>query len=374
MRGEPSVSELDTLTRLSGSHLTPEVLQRRVWRFGLLDRDPYAWHVRLLADGRVAGNLGENEHRWRLDDDGVVFLDRFDRRSTVFDRTYIDAEGRLGLVGRFSAPGGEDHLLREVDPLGLAAPTGEGVNLVWRRRLPRRPNLVILRANERSLHHQWPREIADSARNWDLCISFYGEAENFPNDHWSEYGALQNKQRQYKALHALLHRGSPLWDYDYIALPDDDVMLSWRDWNELFATCREYRLDLAQPAMSPDGHITHPITIRDERYLLRFVSFVESMTPIFSREALQACVGTFSQTVSGFGLDNIWPKLLGEPRDRMAVIDKTPVVHTRPQGSTYSIEEGIAEGNALQHAYDAPSHVLEFGGVFAEPVRHPERF
>jgi hypothetical protein len=257
--------------------------------------------VRLLPDGRIAARLGDNESFWRLENNRLAFLDGADRRSTVFDRTYVDAQGRLALVGAFQAPGGRDHLLREIEPLGRLAERAEGVDLIWRRRQARRPNLVILRANEESLHLHWPREMVEEDRSWDLCVSFYGAEQNFIADPWSEYRVLQNKQRKFEALHSLLHVGSPLWDYDYIALPDDDIMLSWRDWNALFATCRRRRLDLAQPALSPAGHITHPITGRDERYELRYVSFVEVMTPIFSREALLTCAPTFEGSVSGFG-------------------------------------------------------------------------
>ena len=40
----------------------------------------------------------------------------------------------------------------------------------------RRRNLVVLRANAQSLHTQWPTNIAEEDRNWDLCISWYPAA------------------------------------------------------------------------------------------------------------------------------------------------------------------------------------------------------
>lgn len=360
--------DIDGQTPLHSLTLVPEDLSRRVWQFGPRGHPPYARHVRLLADGRIAGRLGENESFWRVEKNRLVILDQFDRRSTVMDRIYVDEHGRLSLVGAFQAPGGQDHLLREVDPPGSLAEKADGLDLLWRRRGPRRPNLVILRADERSLHINWPREMLEDDRSWDLCISFHGEERNFHADPWSEYQVLQNRQTKYDALHSLLHVGSPLWDYDYIALPDDDLMLSWRDWNDLFSTCREHRLDLAQPALSPAGHGTHPITRQNENYLLRYVSFVEVMTPIFSRRALLACAPTFKGAFSGFGLDNIWPKLLGRSRGRVAIIDKTPVVFTRRPRPPLDIGAAIEEGNNLQWAYDAPSDILEHGGILLDPL------
>lgn len=362
------MSELDDLTPVRLGALSAETLTRRVWRFGVIDQPSYARHVRLLDDGRIAGQLGDNEHRWRIDGQRLAFLDRAEQRSTDFDRVYVDGEGRVAMVGAFRGLEGPPHVLREVDPISAAATTGPA-ELLWRRPRASRRNLVLLRANEDSVHPQWPREMTDEDRNWDLCVSFYGRDENFVGDDGAEYRVLQNHLRKYTAVHALMHAGSPLWDYEYIALPDDDLMLSWRDWNTLFAVCRDHRLELAQPAMSP-GHVVHPITRQDERYRLRYTSFVEVMCPIFSRGALRACVETFRDGFSSFGLDNIWPKLLGEPRDRIAVIDAVAMTHTRPQaaGGAYSIEDAIIEGNALQHLYDAPSHVLEYGGILATPV------
>ncbi|MBW3558987.1 MAG: DUF707 domain-containing protein [Proteobacteria bacterium] len=362
-----SAPGLEGLNLLRSLVLTPEGLTRRVWEFGLVGQGPYARHVRLLPDGRVAGNLGENETFWRIENERVVFLTGADLRSTVFDRIYLEESGRLAMVGPFQAPRGLDHVLREVAPLDALAPASDAPEVIWRRKQAPRPNLVVLRANERSLHVDWPHEMLDSDRSWDLCVSFYGHEENFHADSWSEYRVLQNRTHKFDSLHALLHEESPFWGYEYVAFPDDDLMLSWRNWNELFAICRKYRLDLAQPALDLAGHIAHPITGRDDRFLLRYVSFVEVMTPIFSRQALRACAPNFGRSPSGFGLDNIWPKLLGNPRDRIAIIDQVPVLHTRPPGSQYNIDAAIAEGNAHQHAYDSPSHVLEFGGILADP-------
>ena len=343
-------------------------LSGRVWEWGPLGGGAYARHVRLLPDGRVAGNLSSNESCWRLRDGGLVFLDRFDIRSAVFESAYADPDGRWVLVAHSHAPGGQPHSLREVPP--IAALAGAGVDPVLRGSGPRRPYLVIVRAGEHSLHTRWARTVSSEDRSWDLCVSWYGDPAALPLDDDADLHVLQPGLRKYQALHALLHEASPLWAYDYIALPDDDLMLSWRDWNETFATCREYRLDLAQPALSPTGFVTHPITARDKRHALRYVSFVESMIPVFSREAMRLCIPTLGQTVEGYGLDNIWPKLIGGAgaRDRIAILDDIHVVHTRPIGVSFEVDAAIARGNDLQWAYDAPSKVLEYGGILRKPI------
>lgn len=358
--------QLQGLTRVAAHHWTEADLAQRAWRFGPVDRPPYANYVKLLPNGDVAGELGDNEARWRVVDGQLQFLDRFDRISTKFDQAFLDEEGRFALAGEFLQPPGlAHHVLREVAAGGRLAPSGAGLELIHRPPATKRRNLVVLRANERSLHTQWPRDITDEDRSWDLCLSSYAAKENFGHDDFAEY-QVHHKGMKLEALHQLLHKGSPLWDYDYITLPDDDLMMSWRDLNELFAICRRFELDLAQPSLDPAGvHVAHPITRRNERFLLRYVSFVEVMMPVFSRDALLTCVGTFGETQSGFGADNVWPKLLGEPLNRMAIIDKVAVLHTRPQGANYDVDGAIAEGNRLQHGYHAPSRVLEYGGIRA---------
>ncbi|MBW3558986.1 MAG: hypothetical protein KY449_04330 [Proteobacteria bacterium] len=352
-------------------HLTWEMLERRTWTFGHRDNGPYSRFVRLLPDGRISGFAVENvnERRWGLEGGKLSIIDAWDRKTTVFDEVHLDDEGRLTLLGGFRFhPVGTPHMLKEIpSPAELAPAAGAPELLVKRKGEPRR-NLVVLRANEESLHHQWPRELKDDDRTWDLCVSFYGKDENFDAPDFAEYRALQNKQHKFSALYDLLHEGSPLLEYDYVMLPDDDLMMNWRDINEMFALCRDYKLQLAQPALDPSGFANHAITLRQWGTLLRFTSFVELMIPIFSREALRMCVPTFKGSTGGFGLDNIWPKLLGHPRTGLAVLDKTPVVHTRPQGATYDIGKALREGDELQRIYDAHARHLEYGSVLAQPL------
>jgi len=369
--------DLEAMTLLPAFPLTPEQLATRVWTFGASNATPWLHYVRLMPDSSIGGRLGPNERNWAIEDGKMVFFDDVARRSTVFDRVYRDRDGRLALLGNYAGAPYTEHLLREIDDVPGPAPAHGDLPLVRRNTHPKRRNLVIVRAGELSLHPQWDLQLLPSDRTWDLCVSFYGAADSFrpepPHAHpssvdWEDYRVHQPGGSKFASLHKLLHEASPLWDYDFIAFPDDDIMLRWRDWNELFLLCRNHRLDLAQPALSVESYIAHPITARDKRYLLRYTSFVEVMTPIFSQAALKLCVATFKDSVSGFGLDNAWPKLLGEPADRIAIIDKVPVMHMRAPGMTYRVEDAIAEGNALQERFDAPSHVVEFGGILTEPI------
>lgn len=244
----------------------------------------------------------------------------------------------------------------------------ENLEVIRRAAPTSRRNLVVCGANENSLHPKWVRDISEADRNWDLLINFYGDPANFGKDELAEYQTRQVGKGKWMGMHFLCQEGGPVWDYAFIAFPDDDLMMEWSTLNTLFMICARYGLLLAQPSLRPhDIPISHPITQQDARYRLRYTSFVENMMPVFSREALRACAGSFGLSRSGFGLDNIWPKLLGEPRDRIAIIDEISVLHTRPMAGTYDLAAAVAEGNEVQRLYNAPSRVVEYGAIYAEP-------
>jgi hypothetical protein len=63
---------------------------------------------------------------------------------------------------------------------------------------------------------------------------------------------------------------------------------------------------------------------------LRYTTFVEIMAACFSRKALRLCLPYLGATVSSWGPSWIFPKLLDYPKRGIAIIDETPVIHTRP--------------------------------------------
>jgi hypothetical protein len=54
-----------------------------------------------------------------------------------------------------------------------------------------------------------------------------------------------------------------------------------------------------------------------------------------SKFALRLLFESFTITESGWGLDLLWPRLLGYPKDKIAVIDKIVIEHTREVGKDY---------------------------------------
>jgi hypothetical protein len=224
-----------------------------------------------------------------------------------------------------------------------------------------RRDLVVLRAGRGSLHPGWVRDIDPAERSWDLCISWYDRGCALGVDPLADWEAMQAEDRKFPALWRLFGTGSPFWRYEHVMFPDDDLQMSWGDIERMFAIVRANDLLLSQPSLLADSHVLHPITRQRPEGLLRFTNFVEVMVPVFSREALGACAGTFALSPSAFGLDHVWPRMLGLPASRIAVVDRVGVAHTRPMGGAYDVAAANAEGARVRALYGVGEHFDERG-------------
>jgi hypothetical protein len=210
-----------------------------------------------------------------------------------------------------------------------------------------RRNLLVVRAGDGSVHPAWTRGVGE--RNFDLLVSYYGRQPDRFRDTADIYHAMVGPRWP---AHAAICRENIAFmaAYDFVAFACDDLSADLDTWNGLFAMCRSFELDLAQPAIA--GEVTFDITRPVEDCALRYTDFVEIMCPIFSRRALALLHGTFSESVSGWGLDFLWRRELMRRRGRMAIIDCLPVRHTRAArvGPLYKrlSEQGVDPGTELK--------------------------
>ncbi|SEL32944.1 Protein of unknown function [Roseateles sp. YR242] len=191
---------------------------------------------------------------------------------------------------------------------------------------PRR-NLVILRAGDQSLHPQW---VASADRNFDLLVSYYGQT---PDKHRATCDLYETRRGpKWPCLGELLDEHPELVErYDAIWLPDDDLAVDTETLSRMFDLFHAYRLQLAQPALTRNSYYTFDTLLQQSGFVLRHVGFVEVMAPLFSREAMRVCRETFHHSRIGWGLDFVWPGLINNSdRRSIAVLDATPVHHTRP--------------------------------------------
>ena len=190
-------------------------------------------------------------------------------------------------------------------------------------------NLVIVRAGPASLHPDWllhPEE-----RNWDLVVNYFGDDPH--QFRVPGVTRIDSKGPKWPALHALFTGSTLAWqDYENVWLPDDDLATDGHSINRFFEIVTQQRLDLSQPSLSWDSHISHLVTARNPEFQLRFTNFVEIMAPCLSARMLQRCLPSFKLNRSGWGLDYIWPLWATQMQGRCAVIDEVAITHTRPVG------------------------------------------
>jgi len=214
-------------------------------------------------------------------------------------------------------------------------------------------NLVIARVGPASLHRQWLD--AESPRHWDLRLCPYQpiaeDAEVIPGPKWTGLRELLNTWDGWRA-------------YDFIWLPDDDIATDQASINELFAAAAAAGLELFAPALDEHSYYAHFDTLRNPRFFGRRVGFVEIMMPGFSRHALERLLPTLdeSETGWGWGLDSVWPKLLGYRN--VGILDAVAVTHTRPIGAMRDADlhrRVHAESDRLLERYGCRQEHVTFG-------------
>ena len=238
----------------------------------------------------------------------------------------------------------------------------------WQRR---RSNLVLVRAGDSSSHKDWTSDITNSDRNWDLAVSYFGAADQYPIH--SEEIVSRDRGHKIPSLFRLFSNYPRLLSYKSIWITDDDIATSWSNINLMFNLFLELDLWLAQPALTPDSYWSHPLTVQQPEYACRFVSFIEFMAPIFRSDQILNCLSVGADAVTGWGVDMIWPNLLGHPLSKLAVLDATPVRHTRAVGSG-EIYNGLevprqVELESRLRKYDAKDkRYLQYGGILQRPL------
>lgn len=212
-------------------------------------------------------------------------------------------------------------------------------------------NLVFASVGDHSVHRMW---MAGRRRSFDLVLYDYASA----SDRYGS-GTVHHVARAGTKFENLVHfsrtSAELLARYRYVLILDDDIEIDARSIDRLFSIMHRYQLWLAQPAYTPDSHVRWPITVAVPGLLLRFTDFVEVGVSAFAVAALDRVIESIAKSRSGWGLDMVYSQLLGDPHDRIAVVD---AVTCRHPGRTESEMDRVmtraemqAEGSELLDRY-----------------------
>lgn len=221
-----------------------------------------------------------------------------------------------------------------------------------------KPYLALFRSGRHSLHPYAVARLAE--QNFDYALSWFGDED--PEALGMADGAAfvhHQKGAKWPGLEqTLLAHWDTIQRYRYVWLPDDDLLAVPEQVSRMFSICDELQLELAQPALTRDSHFTHLITLQHTEYQLRFTNFVEIMAPVLSTDMLARVFPTLKNQISGYGLDGLWPRY--SQLGKVAILDETPVKHTRPVGGpNYAFSDAAGLKPAHEDWLVSASHFVE---------------
>ncbi len=230
-------------------------------------------------------------------------------------------------------------------------------------------SLVIARVGTSSLHPCWIDR--GKPRDWDLYLCPFQPIDPQPNVDCTVGDVIAGPK--WSGIRTLLNEWDGWREYDRIWFPDDDIYANQDTISRMFEVARAVGLDLFAPALHESSSFAHFITMRNASFYGRRVGFVEIMVPGFSRSALETLLPTLdlSDTGWGWGLDSLWPKLLGY--ENVGIIDGVPVIHTRPVGQMRDADLArrvLAESDAILAGGDCRQMHVTYGafGADLEPL------
>ena len=215
------------------------------------------------------------------------------------------------------------------------------------------------------------------ARTFDLCLLFYHAEIQEPARYEGVEHFYHLTDFKFRMLHTLFTSTAPelLEQYEYFYLIDDDISFDTRAINRMFELSRTFGTAISQASLSQNSFCSWPVLKNNPHCLLRYMGQVEVMAPLFSREALQTCLPTFNENKSSWGLDSVWPKILGYPIDKLVVFDDVIMEHTKPVGGGELYQKiGVDphdEWNAITQKYDAiKNNYVEHGRLEYVSEKH----
>jgi hypothetical protein len=119
---------------------------------------------------------------------------------------------------------------------------------------------------------------------------------------------------------------------EYVALIDDDVLLSVSGINRALFLGRGLGLDVFSPVLTHDSCFTFAWTLQQAGNLMREVDWVEVMMPFYRGALFLAGREHYRGNISSWGIDAylipVLQRLLDMPRT--ALLDSVPASHRRP--------------------------------------------
>ena len=208
-----------------------------------------------------------------------------------------------------------------------------------------------------------------ATRNFDVAARFYdapGQNEAMLNG--AEY-VITGGLSKFHAASLFLRKFDLVETYEGYLFLDGDLEFDSDQLSQFLSLAHAVGFSLAQPSVTRDSYCYWNMAYHQPGYIFRDTSFVEVMSPYLSRAALSKALPTFTQSISSYGLDLVWPTLVGN--ESIAVVDAFQIRHRstveHASGSFYKYLKSI--GVDLD---EEERLILQKYGVTPEPA-HSKR-
>ena len=219
-----------------------------------------------------------------------------------------------------------------------------------------------------------PSYCADLAgQNFDLALSWWDVGE--PGDHGLASGARfvhdgradsdGRSNAGVVGIARMLRECDAIFDdYDYVCFANDDIVADGPTVSRMFDICHRLDLDVAHPAfvIAGDSYNYDPISAVHHPFKVRFTNFVDWNFVLVSRRARKRIFAPLSGAVSAHGIAHLWGQMV--ELGAMAIIDETPVTHSRPVSRRGVTAYGapLAGRNLARYSYVGRMFLLSYGG------------
>lgn len=162
-------------------------------------------------------------------------------------------------------------------------------------------------------------------RNFDLAVRFYEEPGLNQNFMGKADFVMTGGLSKFHAASQFLKCPIVKPDYEGYLFLDGDLEFDAARLSCFLEFSLAAGLDLAQPSVTKDSYCYWSMAYHQPEYVYRQTSFVEVMAPYLSRASLARLLPTFSQSISTYGLDLVWPSLIDS--NQIGVVDAFQVRH-----------------------------------------------
>ncbi len=195
-------------------------------------------------------------------------------------------------------------------------------------------NLVVMPFGRKSLRSDWLTDT--EGRDFDVVLMCYHDMPGDPHVNHPALKSYQLNDFKWWMIADLFERDAPelLAQYENFYFIDDDIETDKRAINYLFDCFERSPFRLAQPALTRDSFMSWKALRVKLLSGHRYVSTVELMCPLMTRDVVQALLPIFKLTKSGWGVDLLWGRQVDEKfgPNRIGVFDVVQVRHGRPVG------------------------------------------